>query len=219
MALRLLLWPLVAVFRMCGPFAARVTSFVLLWAQAGPPPPPAPPESRPPGPDLANHIADIRRKMDSTKPVDLTAQRALEYGRGFLANAESALRSDQPFRADRLAGAADSLLHVAEHQEHLRGDGPKGPPPAGAMQDQLQRVYFRTQQANYFFAQSRDPRAKSFPQWARDFYQLAVRDSERKDFIAADENAKSSEDIVRALENLAQAANVPDKKQQSKTHP
>ena len=215
MAFRLLLWPLVVVSRMCGPVAFWVTTFVLLRAQAGPPPPP---DGRPPDP--ANHIADIKRRVSSAKAVDLTAQRALDYSRGFLATAESALRSDQPFRADRLAAAADALLHVAEHQEHLRErGGPKGLPPPDAIQDQLQRVYFRTQQADYFFTLSHDPRARSFHQWARDFYQLAVRDSEGKDFIAADEKAKSSDDIVRALENLAQAAGVPDLKRQGKTQP
>jgi hypothetical protein len=112
-----------------------------------------------------------------------------------------------------MADAADALLHVAEHQQHLRAaDGPKGPSPAGEIRDHLQRVYFRTQQADYFLSQSHDSRAASFPKWARDFYQLAVRAYERKDLIAADENAKCAEEIVKALESLAQAAspaNIP----------
>lgn len=158
--------------------------------------------------------------MRSTQAADLTAKRALEYSRTFLVSAESALRAGQPLRADRLAAAADSLLHVAEHQEHLRaGGGPKGPPSLDAVQDQLQRIYFRIQQADFFYNQGHDPRAASLPQWARDFYQLAVRASERKDFVAADENAKSSDEIVKALENLAQAANVPENTRQGKTQP
>jgi len=217
LALRLLLWPLVIALRMCGPVAFWVATFVLLGLQAGPP---APPDARPPGPGPGNHIADIRQKLVLTHPVDLTAKRALEYSRTFLTTADSALRAGQPSRADRMAAAADSLLHVAEHQEHLRAGGsPKGPPPPDAIQDHLQRVYFRTQQADFFYSQSHDPRAASLPQWARDFYQLAVRASERKDFVAADENAKSSDEIVKALENLAQAANVPEKKRQGKTQP
>ena len=157
--------------------------------------------------------------MRSTQAVDLTAKRALEYGRAFLASAESELRAGRTMRADRLAAAADSLLHVAEHQEHLRaGDGPRRPPPA-AGNDQLQRIYFRIQQANFFYDQSHDPRAASLPQWARDFYQLAVRASERNDFVAADQNAKSSDDIVKALENLAQAANVPENQRSGKAQP
>jgi hypothetical protein len=168
---------------------------------------------RPPAPDPAAHIADIRRKLETTKAVDLTARRALDYGRSFLSSAEQELRSGHSFRADRMAGAADSLLHVAEHEQHLReGGGPAGSPPPAAIKDHLQRVYFRTQQADYFLNQVHDARAASFPKWARDFYQLAVRAYERRDWLTADENAKCSEEIVKALENLAQAAspaNIP----------
>jgi hypothetical protein len=177
-----------------------MVGLVLLWAQVGPPGPPK-------TPGASNRIANIRRKLDSTKPVDINAQRAVEHARGFLASAEKASQSGQEFTADRIAEAAGALLHVAEHQQHLRsGGGPKGPPPAEEIQDHLQRVYFRTQQADYFFRQANDSRAASFPKWARDFYQLAVRSYERKDLIAADENAKCAEEIVKALENLAQAA-------------
>ena len=168
---------------------------------------------RPPAPDPAAHIADIRRKLASTRGVDLTARRALDYSQGFLSSAEQELRLGHGFRADRMAGAADSLLHVAEHQEHLRGGGPApaGPPvpPPAAIKEHLQRVYFRVQQAEYFLKQARDGRTASFPKWARDFYQLAVRAYERRDWIAADENAKCAEEIVKALEELAQAATVP----------
>lgn len=192
----------VVVFRTRAQFAALCPLMVLLWAQGGPPGPP-----KPPGPRIAPRLGEVRRKLDSIKPVDINAQRALDYGRGFLASAEKASQSGQQFTADRMVEAADALLHVAEHQEHLRsGGGPKGPPAPKEIQDHLQRVYFRTQQADYFFREAKDSRAASFPKWARDFYQLAVRAYERRDWIAADENAKSAEEIVRALESLAQAA-------------
>lgn len=192
----------VAAFRMTGKLVFLLLGFVLLWAQVGPPRPP-----KASGPGAANRIADIRRTLDSPKAVDVTAQRAIEYSRGFLASAEKALRLGEFFSADRLAESADALLHVAEHQQHLlAGVGPKGPPPAEETREHLQRVYFRTQQADYFLSQSHDSRATAFPKWARDFYQLAVRDYERGDLIAADENAKCAEEIVKALENLAQAA-------------
>ena len=185
-------------FRMRARLGILLASAALFWARGGPPGPP---------PDPATRLAEIRTRVNATKPVDVTAQRALVYSRLFLASAEKDLRSGQSFKADRMAEAADALLHVAEHQQHLRaGGGPKGPPPAGPTADHLQRVYFRTQQADYFFQQSGDKRAAAFPQWARDFYQLAVRAHERNDLVAADENAKCAEEIVKALENLAQAA-------------
>ena len=193
---------LVPGFRTGGRLGLFLAATVSLWAQAGPPV-----SLRLPGPGAANHLADIRRRLVSARPIDLTARRAIEYGREFVSSAEKALHAGQPFIADRLADAVDALLHVAERQQHLRAEGgPKGPPSAQEAQDHLQRVYFRTQQANYFFQQCHDPRAASFPKWARDFYQLAVRAYERKDMAAADENAKCAEEVVRALENLAQAA-------------
>lgn len=184
-------------------------SFFLLaivWAQQPPPPPkPPPPNPLPPAP--ATHFADLRKKLRAAKPVNSTAAHALQFSREFFDAAERASRSGQPFGADRLAAVSDALLRVAEHQQHLQtGGGPKGPPPARDIEDHLQRVYFRVRQADYFCQQAHDPRVASFPGWARDFYQLALRAYDHRDLVAADENAKSAEDIVMALENLAQAA-------------
>jgi hypothetical protein len=111
-----------------------------------------------------------------------------------------------------LAVAADAMLHIAEHQQHLQ-DGPAlaGPHPPEALKDHLQRVYFRTQQADYFLNQSHDARVTSFPKWARDFYQQALRAYDQKDMWAADENAKCADEVVTALENLAQTSTpAPD---------
>jgi hypothetical protein len=186
-------------------FLLPVAGLVLSRAQESPAPPPRPPQ--PPVFRSADKIAEIEKKLKSTKPVDVTAQRALDYSRQFYRAAVEAQRADRPFQADRFAEAADALLHVAEHQQHLRaGAGPKGAPPAEAVRDHLQRVYFRVQQSEYFQRQSRDARAISLPKWARDFYGLASRQYEQRDFIAADENAKCAEEVVKALENLAQAA-------------
>lgn len=177
----------------------------LLCSQPGPPypPQPGPLDSR----HVADHLADVRNNLERTNAVNATARRALEYSRSYLGRAQNALRSNRPFVADRFVGAADALRHVAEHQEHLRvTGGPKGPPPPPDLQRHLERVYFRLQQADYFLAEAHDPVAASFPKWARDFYQLAVSASGRNDPVAADENAKCAEEVVKALENLAQAA-------------
>ena len=178
---------------------------VCLSGQTPPPPP------RPPVLPAVERIADVKRKLAQTKPVDFTAKRAVDYSRNFLAEAERAYRSNRTFEADRFAEAADAMLHVADHQEHLyAGGGPKEPPPAEAIADHLDRAYFRTQQADYFAGQSKIPQAGALAKWARDFYQLAVRAYERKDLVAADENTKCAEEVTRALENVAQA-NTPAK--------
>lgn len=182
------------------------SAFEVSWAKPKQPP-------HPPGPDAnrtASHLVEVRQRVNETKPVDTTAERALEYSRFYLSKAERALQGRQVFVADRMIAAADALDHVAEHRQHLRtGPGPKGLPSPQEMNDHLERVYFRTQQADYFLEQARDTQAASFPKWARDFYQLAVRAYEHHDMLAADENAKCAEEVAKALENLAQAASPP----------
>ncbi len=199
-----------------------------LFAQMPPPPPMGRPSMRDER-SLADRLADARQKRDRTRAVDTTAQRALEYSKVYLDRAEKSLKSGQPFVCDRLLSTADSLRHIAllreqlhepdRTQEHDRSpapdavhevDRPRGPDrfhegpvsSAGA----LEWVYFRVQQADFFFEQSHDTEAKSFPKWARDFYQLATRDIERQDMVAAEVNARCAEEVVRALESLAQAA-------------
>jgi hypothetical protein len=190
---------LVEVFQSSGLVAlAMLTAAVCIWPQ--PASPPAPPD----------HITDVKRKLQLLKPIDETAKRALEYGHTFLESAVKAKRGGKSFQADRLTDAADAMVHVAEHQAHLASgeSGPKGSPALNSMADHLQHVYFRVQQANYFLMQSRDSRAAAFPKWARDFYQLAVQAYERRDQVSADENAKCAEEVVKCLEDLAQAATM-----------
>ncbi|MGA7411745.1 MAG: hypothetical protein WBW33_14805 [Bryobacteraceae bacterium] len=178
---------------------------------------------------LADRLADARQARDRIRAVDTTAQRALQYSKVYLDRAEKSLKSGQPFVCDRLLSTADSLRHIAllrarlhepdRPQERDRTPGPGaahdgGPPPGPdrvhegppSSADALERAYFRVQQADFFYEQSHDPEAKSFPKWAKDFYQLAARDIERQDMVAAEVNARCAEEVVRALENLAQAA-------------
>lgn len=175
----------------------------LLLPQPPRPPQPGPPDER----QVTEHIASIRQKLNKTPAVSVSAHRALEYSRSYLHRAETSLAAHRLFVADRLSATADALLHVAEHQEHLRTNGgPHGPPPPEEIRKHLERVYFQLQNADYFLSESRDRAAKPFPQWARGFYQVAVKAAESHDTEAADENAKCAEEVVRALENLAQAA-------------
>lgn len=90
-------------------------------------------------------------------------------------------------------------MHVTE--------GPKGPlPQSREIADHLQRVYFRLQQADYFADASGDPDAKTLPFLARKFYEDARMAYDTGNWIPADEYAKSADDTIRGLENLAQAA-------------
>lgn len=184
---------------------ALICMMPLLSAQRHPPrpPQPGPPDTQ----QVTRHIADIREKLERTPAPNTTSQRALAYSRSYLHRAETLLKAHRLFPAERTVAAADSLLHIAEHQEHLRTDsGPKDPPPLPEIRRHLERVYFQLQQADYFLTESHDRQAAPFPKWAHDFYQVAVKASEAGDAVAADENAKCAEEVVRTLENLAQAA-------------
>ena len=144
--------------------------------------------------------------------MNVSAQRALQYASRYLAKAAVTYRDGHGAQAERFAAAADCFLHVAEHQAHLMaGGGPKGTPPPDEIQGHLERVYFRIQQSEYFLAHSHDSVvAAQLPDWARGFYELALRAFERKEWVSADENAKCAEEVVKALENLAQAAGVAE---------
>ena len=170
-------------------------------AAAVPPPPPHPPQT------WETRLADLKSRLGQMHPANITAQCATQFSRFYLEKATVAFRSKRAFAADRYLDAADSIFHVAEHQEHLRSKGgPPGPPPAADIADHLQRVYFRVKQSEYFLRQARDSHVSPFPKWAFDFYNLAQRGYGRGDMLAADENAKCAEEVVKALEDLAQAA-------------
>jgi hypothetical protein len=204
---------LVSFLQITGQLLCATVVLAMLWANPGPPAPP-----KPPPPDVDGRLADISQKLKNTKPVDDTARRALQYSQQYLNEAKSALNARNNFAADRLAGAADALIHIAEHQQHLRDPDNRPVPPPDKIRNHLQRVYFRVRQSDYFVSQAHDPRLSSFPRWARDFYQLAIRACDRGDWLAADENGKCAEEVTKVLENLAQAA-MPSSPEQAPPPP
>jgi hypothetical protein len=151
---------------------------------------------------VRNRLAQVRVTDKDSEGLISAAQRELE-------RALEKLKGNEVYAADRLQAAADAFVHAAEHSLHL-GDGPKGPAPQpGEIADHLQRVYFRLQQADFFARASGEPEAKPLPGLARKYYEEARKAYDRGSWFAADEYAKSADDTIRALENLAQAS-VPE---------
>jgi hypothetical protein len=179
-----------------------------------PPPPPAPPQGRPRPPRLdvaavTSHLQAVRRHLEEARPRDTDAEKLVEMARRALNTADQNVQAKDFFGADRRIAGADDLLHAAEHPSHL-AEGPKGPVPREReIADHLQRVYFRLQQADYFASTSGEPDARLLPSVARKFYERARKAYDTEDWFAADEYAKSADDTIRGLENLAQAA-VPE---------
>jgi len=122
--------------------------------------------------------------------------------------AKRALEANDLTRADRFGAAAEAFVHAAEHQDHIgeseRGPGPQ--PQAREIADHLQKVYFRLQQAEFFVSASGLEDAKALPAIARRFYERARQAYDKNAWGEADENAKSADDTLHGLENLAQAA-------------
>ena len=186
----------------------RTPIFVLLTAlalAAQPPPPgrgPAPPPGGPPPPGGREAV---QRRLADAKPADATGKNILALAKVYLARSEQERSS--PFAATRFLVAADALSQAVEHQQHLFQKG--GPPPPGRAEltRHLERVYFRLQQADYFVKQSVDPNAETIAGFARRYYQEALRAG--ADLRTADECAKSAEELMRALESLAQSTAPP----------
>jgi hypothetical protein len=137
-----------------------------------------------------------------------TEEKLLALARMYLERSDQT-ESQNRFAAGRDLVAADALVHAAEHQQHI-GQRPEPEPPSKQeVAHHLERVYFRLQQADYFVRQSFDTNAKSIAKFARQYYQNALRAQDRSELRRADECAKSADDLMRALESLAQAAVLP----------
>jgi hypothetical protein len=185
-----------------------------LWSQQGPPTPPPPPRGRPGPPRLDaraidDHIQKVRRHLEEINPTNQDCEMLLAVARHNLDRAEEKAHANDLFVADRLAAASDAFMHAAEHPLHLE-EGPKGPrPDAEEISSHLQRVYFRLQQADFFAQTSGDENAKQLPDLARKFYERSLQAYDKNDWFGADEFAKSADDTIRGLENLAQSAAPP----------
>jgi hypothetical protein len=178
------------------------------------PPPPVP--SGPPPPPrmdargISERIERVRRDLAESNALDSDSAKLLLVARGTLNHAEHALRENDLSRAERLQAAADAFWRATEHPLHLT-QPPKLPhPPVQAREiaDHLQRVYFRLQQADFFATLSGDEDAKVLPGIARKFYERSREAYDRSAWFEADECAKSADDTLHGLENLAQA--VPE---------
>jgi hypothetical protein len=152
----------------------------------------------------------VRQRLIEAKPAGETARKILAFAKVYLEKSDG-LESSSPFAASRFLVAADALIRSAEHQQHLQQkDGPP-PPISSEIMHHVELVYFRLQQADYFVKQSADTNAATIADFARQYYQEALRAAGNGDLRTADECAKSTDDLMRALENLALSTALPPK--------
>jgi len=193
----------------------------MITAPAQPPPGKKPDKKGPDkkgdknGDDVARFEDRLQRlRWQFAQPEPDPERRTLLSWSGSYANrAEQIWRAGQPYIADRTLAGAEALVHTSDHLEHLRleiNKDPPGPPPppAEAVSRHLADVYFRTREADYFLQEIHDSSASPLVPLARQYYQRAVESYDRSDFRAANEYGKMAEELVRALESLAQAATL-----------
>jgi hypothetical protein len=152
----------------------------------------------------------VRQRLNEAKPAGETSRKMLALAKTYLDKSES-LQFRSPFAATRILAAADALISAAEHQRHLEQKEGPPPPDSAEITRHVDRVYFRLQQADYFVKQSADPNAQTIGDLARQYYQEALRATDKGDLRTADECAKSTDELMRALENLALSTALPSK--------
>lgn len=154
----------------------------------------------------------LRQQLEGVRSPDAERQTLLSHSGAYANKAEQIWRTQQPHIADRTLAAAEALFHASDHLQHLT-DASGPPPPLQPHPENaarhLAQVYFRTREADYFLQEIHDNTASPLVLLARQYYQRAAQSYDRSDFRGADEYGKTAEEVVKALENLAQAATLP----------
>jgi hypothetical protein len=180
----------------------------IMSALAQPPPPKGPDKKGNENARFEDRLLRLRKQLANTRQPDTERQTLLWHCGIYADRADQISKTSQPYIADRTLAAAESIFHAADHLEHLKESQGPPPPPAEDVSRHLSQVYFRTRQADYFLQEIRDNSASPLAALARQYYQRAVQAKDRSDLRGADEYGKTAEELVKALENLAQAATL-----------
>lgn len=175
----------------------------LLVAQ---PPPPMPNNKA-----LERRIEEIRARLERNSPTTPQQTELAAFAERYLEEAARALNNGKISQARQFADAADACRRPIDHLQHIEAEkaapGRGGPPgKADDPQDHLRQIYFRLRLCDFFLQQIPPPAPTRLLELARGFYEQAGQAEQSHNRAAADEYAKASDDLTRALESLAQAA-------------
>jgi len=162
-------------------------------------------------PPIADRIHNLRRRLqDLGTPTDPQTRLLQSLAQTYLDRSDSARRNrDQFFLADRLVTSADSLIRAATLL-HQAPSEETAAPTTQDLNDRLDRLYFRLQQADYFYEQSGDASAKPLPDLARTLYRQALQSTDDSPAVAL-QTSRAASEVVNALESLAHSA-LPGRK-------
>lgn len=158
-------------------------------------------------------IGDLSEKLERRfqYPEPSPEQTYLHKQAAILLERTKAARDDE-YRFDRLARATDALLEASEKiLEARRANKDDEDDDRRDTALDLQRDYFRVQQAEYFAKLSAEKEAGTYIKHARALYQQARQAFDAGGYDKAETLGDAASYIVRALEYLAQAAiGVPE---------
>jgi hypothetical protein len=163
--------------------------------------------------ELREDLRDVARKLNRRLRVSNPSednvflnQRASE-----ILNRANQARQDF-YRCGRLVKAADHLLEASENVFEAREpDRDREDDDRKEAALRLQRYYFRVQQADYFAGLSGEEDAEAYVKRARSLYHRARSAYDSQQYHRARKLGEAAEDIVSALEKLAQASvRVPE---------
>jgi hypothetical protein len=159
--------------------------------------------------DFQGRLDRLRSQLQFTRAAGQDMKTLLQRA-GTYAERAGQASTTQPYIADRTLAAGEALFRASDHLQRAADTAnypPPLPPPAQDFGRRLAHAYFRTREADFFLQEARDNTASPLPALARQYYQRAVQayDAGR---AGADVYLGAAEEIVNALEFLAQAANL-----------
>ena len=154
---------------------------------------------------IEDRLSRARRRLDDIMLTGNDAKELVKKSRVYIARAETALANHHSAFAGPLSEAADALAraldHVARSRDVTRTDYSSRP----RLSDRLDTVGMRVKQADYFQKLGGDSTSKALVGLARRYNERArdaYRHGKRRE---TEEYTTTADEIVRALEYIAQA--------------
>lgn len=155
-------------------------------------------------------IGELSRKLSRRLAMPAQAAESIFLNQRASVLLDRTRNARDSYQFDRLRRATDALLEATERIESREGEDNDRDDQEKAART-LQRHYFRVQQADYFAKMSGEPDAALYVPRCRSLYQQARSAYDARHFDRARRLGDAASLVVKALENLAQAAvRVPD---------
>lgn len=154
---------------------------------------------------IEDRLARARHRIDDVMLNTYDAKELVKKSRVYIARAETALANHHSAFAGPLSEAADALSRAVDHVARSRDVTLTDYPSRQRLSDRLDTVGLRVKQANYFQKLGGDSASTALVGLARRYHERArdaYRHGQRRE---TDELTTTADEIVRALEYIAQA--------------